>query len=113
MLAGDRQKLLREYDNGDSAVRAELESRYGASTLRKLLQETRDLQWISENSKPCPNCGWAIEVTIFETLIHCAYAAGTTEIARLQQNALQSLRLPLLLALHAQNQHQESIRPFQ
>nr|XP_018904544.1 PREDICTED: E3 ubiquitin-protein ligase RNF14-like [Bemisia tabaci]XP_018904545.1 PREDICTED: E3 ubiquitin-protein ligase RNF14-like [Bemisia tabaci]XP_018904546.1 PREDICTED: E3 ubiquitin-protein ligase RNF14-like [Bemisia tabaci] len=59
--SGEKRALVLAYQNGDAKQREELELRYGHRQLQALLFDELSTQWISSNSKNCPNCSSPIE----------------------------------------------------
>ena len=57
-----RAELLKAYTEGSADEKAALRKRYG-STLEKYLDESLSEQWLEENSKACPSCGFHIQKT--------------------------------------------------
>lgn len=57
----EKMKLIKEYEEGDDNVKANLEKRYGKRQILLILDELKSECWISTNSKPCPSCNVAIE----------------------------------------------------
>lgn len=57
-------KLLKEYQEGSSEKRTELELRYGKKQLQNIVENAMSEDWITNNSQNCPRCETAIEVSI-------------------------------------------------
>jgi len=49
-------KIREAYEKGDPQTRLKLESKYGKDQLMKYVQESRTMEWVNNNSKPCPSC---------------------------------------------------------
>ena len=65
MKAGEAKDILMSYRDGDEMTRQQLESRYGKKYLKKLDEEFMSMNYLNENSKPCPRCTAKIEVILF------------------------------------------------
>ncbi|KAF6210940.1 hypothetical protein GE061_014053 [Apolygus lucorum] len=61
MKSVEMKKVVLEYQEGDDAVKSRLEKRYGATQIRRFINDMLSDDWIQTNSKNCPNCEASIE----------------------------------------------------
>jgi len=62
--AADTAQLVREYLTAGAPAREAMARRYGRRFIDRLAQESRSEAYVKENSKPCPGCTGAIEVSL-------------------------------------------------
>lgn len=61
--AGEQRAIREEYLSASGAAKQAMEKRYGRRTLQLLVDESLTQDWMQENSKRCPHCSIAIEVS--------------------------------------------------
>lgn len=62
-FTGQKEKLVSDYQNATQKMKEQLENRYGKKQLQTLVENTMSENWINSNSRNCPHCNAAIEVS--------------------------------------------------
>ncbi|KAF8784460.1 E3 ubiquitin-protein ligase RNF14-like [Argiope bruennichi] len=57
----EKLSVYKEYTSGNSAVKEEIERRYGKRFIKAMVEDTLSENWKSSNSKTCPHCKASIE----------------------------------------------------
>lgn len=63
MFSAEKKVICDEYQNADDEKKLFMEQKYGKKQLMVLLQTMMSETWIIDNSKKCPHCNSAIEVS--------------------------------------------------
>jgi E3 ubiquitin-protein ligase RNF14 len=61
--AVEKHRLVEEYCNASEEGRVQMEQRYGKKQLQALVDTSLSENWLFNNSKNCPKCSAAIEVS--------------------------------------------------
>ncbi|XP_076446397.1 E3 ubiquitin-protein ligase RNF14-like [Babylonia areolata] len=69
------RKVHARYQNGNKQVKEMLEKRYGKRALNHALQEVGTLEWMEENTRPCPKCRAKVQKVEGCNLVTCTCGA--------------------------------------
>ncbi|EGT39818.1 hypothetical protein CAEBREN_04125 [Caenorhabditis brenneri] len=69
---GDKEKLVKQWQEGDASERAEMCRQFGGEKhVEALVERFLNEEWLDSNSKPCPKCAVSIEKNEGCHKMHC------------------------------------------